>query len=91
MNVLIPDSTASIPTTRFIPSIPEQPDQLMLAILRTNSRTHEEIQSARDRIFAASPLPMPLPEGKTIFDMVEGMWPGDETDEEIERWLEELS
>ena len=33
----------------------------------------------------------PLPPGKTLEDMVWGKWPGDETDEEINAALEELS
>ena len=32
-----------------------------------------------------------LPEGKTLEDVVVGMWPGDETDEEIFAALERLS
>ncbi len=33
----------------------------------------------------------PLPPGKTLEDMVWGKWPGDETDEQINAALEELS
>ncbi len=33
----------------------------------------------------------PLPPGKTFFEVVQGTWPGDETDEEVNRALEELS
>ena len=33
----------------------------------------------------------PLPPGKTLDDVVRGSWPGDESDEEINRALEELS
>ena len=32
-----------------------------------------------------------LPPGKTVWDMIVGQWPGDETDEEINKALEELS
>lgn len=31
------------------------------------------------------------PPGKTAMDMIIGQWPGDETDEEVNRALEELS
>ena len=55
------------------------------------NRTPEEIEATRRRLDAASRPPRPLPEGKTLSDMVCGTWPGDETDEEIAGALERLS
>ena len=54
-------------------------------------RTSEDIQAACDRIDATSTPPRPLPPGKTLADMVQGTWPGEETDEEIRDILEKLS
>ena len=55
------------------------------------NRTDAEIEEARRRIDALSPPPRPIPEGKTLEDMVMGTWPGDETDEQIREALERLS
>lgn len=66
-------------------------DRLARAIERMRNRTSEEIQAARERIWAKSPPPRPLPEGKTLEDVVQGTWPGNETDEEILEMLERLS
>lgn len=66
-------------------------DALAEAIARLNNRTHEEIMAARARVLAASPPPLPLPEGKTMNDVILGQWPGDETDEEVNAALRELS
>jgi predicted DNA-binding antitoxin AbrB/MazE fold protein len=55
------------------------------------SRTPEDIEEARERIKSLSRPARPLPEGKTLADMVEGKWPGDETDEQIYEALERLS
>lgn len=69
----------------------ETVDQLELAIQRIKNRTEAEMLADRAEILAASPEPRPLPEGKTFNDVIEGTWPGDETDEEIDAMLEELS
>lgn len=69
----------------------KDPFALDRAIERMKNRTPEEIEETRKRIFAASKPPRPLPEGKTIFDVLCGKWPGDETDEEIEEALRKLS
>ena len=60
-------------------------------VRRHNRRTPEEIAAARAEIDATSRPARPLPPGKTIHDMVEGTWPGDETDEQINHALRELS
>ncbi|QEL15738.1 hypothetical protein [Limnoglobus roseus] len=70
---------------------PAGADPLTLAIQRMNSRTPEQILADRERILAKSRPPRPLPEGKTLEDVVCGTWPGDETDEEILEMLERLS
>lgn len=67
------------------------PDPLELAVKRLTSRTPEQVMADRQRLLASSPPARPLPEGKTLFDVVEGTWPGDETDEEIRDMLEKLS
>ena len=54
-------------------------------------RTPKQIAEARARVFAASPEPRPLPDGKTLEETVVGKWPGDEKDEEIQAALHELS
>lgn len=53
--------------------------------------TEEDFAAARRELRAASRPMRPLPEGKTLSDMVCGSWPGDETDEEIDEALERLS
>lgn len=80
---------ATVPET-LAPSIdpvPPPPDPIAEAMARIANRTPEEIEAAREKAFAASRPPDPLPSGKTWIDMVVGQWPGDETDEEIEEWL----
>lgn len=56
-----------------------------------NHRTPEEVAADRAAILAVSRPARPLPPGKTLSDMVEGTWPGDETDEQIDHALRELS
>jgi hypothetical protein len=67
------------------------PSPLELAVKRLTSRTEEQILADRERILATARPGRPLPEGKTLEDVVAGTWPGDETDEEIHQMLEELS
>jgi len=55
------------------------------------NRTPEEIMRTREAVYSLSPDPRPIPEGKTLEDMVCGKWPGDETDDEIREALERLS
>lgn len=69
----------------------EDPDALAKAIAKLTSRTPEEIEETRARIFASMEPPRPLPEGKTLFDVLEGQWPGDETDEQVYEALRKLS
>jgi len=54
-------------------------------------RTPDEIARVRARVLASSPEPRPLPPGKTLEDVIVGEWPGDETDDEIDAALKDLS
>lgn len=74
-----------------MPPAPPKPDPIAEGMARTMNRTPEEILAARERAFAASRPPDPLPPGKTWVDVVVGQWPGDETDEEIRDLLRKLS
>ena len=58
---------------------------------RITSRTPEQILADREAVMATAHRGRPLPEGKTLFDVIEGTWPGDETDEEIRIALERMS
>ncbi|HEY2784510.1 MAG TPA: hypothetical protein VGJ05_05990 [Fimbriiglobus sp.] len=66
-------------------------DPLELAIRRIKNRSEAEMLVDRAAILASCQPPRPLPEGKTLNDVIEGTWPGDETDEEIYQMLEDLS
>lgn len=65
------------------------PDALAKAIAKLLNQTPEERARARAELFAASRPPRPLPEGKTLGDVLQ--WPGDETDEEVFEALRKLS
>lgn len=66
-------------------------DPLAAAVKRMTSRTPEQVLADREKLLRTSRKARPLPEGKTLFDVVEGSWPGDETDEEVREMLEKLS
>lgn len=68
-----------------------EPDALAKAMARMLNRTPEEIEQTRARLFQEMEAPLPLPEGKTLFDVVCGQWPGDESDEEVFEALKKLS
>ena len=71
-------------------SLEEGMASLEAAIARMTSRTPEEIALVRERLLAITPPPTELPDGKTIFDVVMGTWPGDETDAQVAAFLEKL-
>jgi predicted DNA-binding antitoxin AbrB/MazE fold protein len=75
----------------FEPEVVVEPDILAQEIAWLTNRTDAEIEETRRRLNALSPPPAPIPEGKTLSDMVEGKWPGDETDEQINEALKRLS
>ena len=54
-------------------------------------RTPEQIAEAQVRAIETYQPIRTVPPGKTLADVVCGQWPGDETDEEIEAALRELS
>src|SRR5262245_6109568 len=61
------------------------------AIAQMMNRTPEEVEETRARLFQEMEPTRPLPPGKTLFDVVWGQWPGDETDEEVLAALAKLS
>jgi|GEM_PF-5061767 len=66
-------------------------DAIAKAVTRIQSRTPEQVLADRERILGLTPTPRAIPEDKTLFDVVEGTWPGDETEEQIRASLEKLS
>lgn len=69
----------------------EQPTPLSIAIARMTSRTPEQVAEAQVRAIETYLPRRPVPAGKTLAELVCGQWPGDETDEQIEAALSELS
>ena len=53
---------------------------------RTSGTTSQAQQRAMERY-----QPRRTPPGKTLADMVSGKWPGDETEEQLQQALAELS
>lgn len=79
---------------RIVSPLPEAPSRLEAELAWLESlkhRTEAEVEETRRRLDALSRPPAPIPEGKTLSDMVEGKWPGDETDEQINEALKRLS
>jgi len=74
-----------------VPAEADGRDSLAEIVRRITNRTPEQKLAHRERITQSIIPGRPLPEGKTIHDVVCGQWPGDETDEEINEMLEELS
>ena len=66
-------------------------DSLAEIVRRMTNRTPEQKLADRESQMKYILPGRPLPEGKTIHNVVCGQWPGDETDEEINEMLEELS
>ncbi|MBI3821652.1 MAG: hypothetical protein HY289_03120 [Planctomycetes bacterium] len=54
-------------------------------------RSADDVQAARRRILGEASAVREIPAGKTILDMVEGKWPGSETDAEIQDALKRMS
>jgi hypothetical protein len=61
------------------------------ALQRMANRSPNEISRAQRRALDAWPPPTTLPPGKTVADVVAGQWPGEETDEQVQDALTELS
>jgi hypothetical protein len=68
-----------------------EPDALTAAVNALINRTPEQKLADRAAVMKTARLGRPLPEGKTFFEVVQGTWPGDETDEQIFEALERLS
>jgi hypothetical protein len=66
------------------------PQALDRAIAKMKNRTPEARAAMRERVLKASPEALPIPAGKTIFDMIPSIR-GKETDEEVFEALERLS
>lgn len=84
-------ATLNEPETTPPMAVPTGDDPLSIAIRRFLNRTPEEVLAARERILANSRPARPLPEGKTLEEVVQALWPGTETDEEVRDALERLS
>jgi hypothetical protein len=71
--------------------VPAVHGPLSNAVGKLLSRKPEQAEAARAALLALARPARPLPEGKTLNDVVEGTWPGDESDAEIHSILNELS
>ena len=71
------------------PTTAETADELFVS--RWANRTPEQKRIDAEKALSRAWPARPLPEGKTLDDVVRGMWPGDETDEQITEALRELS
>jgi hypothetical protein len=69
----------------------ELKDMLNQGLEWLTHRRVSEMQAARDRILATSSPLREVPAGKSVVDMVEGKWPGAETDGEIRDALDRIS
>jgi|GEM_PF-2253196 len=54
-------------------------------------RSSAEIEQTRLQVFSQSTSARLLPPGQTLSDVVEGQWPSDESEEEIQKALERLT
>ncbi len=86
MDSTIATEPPSIPTR-----LPISTDALSEAVYRLANRTPEQIAADRERGMKSVRRGRPLPPGKTLADVVEGAWPGEETDEQIYEALERSS
>lgn len=69
----------------------EPPDMLSQGLEWLTRRGTEEAVAARLRILGASLPPRDVPAGQTVLDVMEGKWPGTETDAEIRDALARIS
>ena len=72
-------------------TVPEDPGALARAVAAMVNRTPEQIEAAQEMALKEFQSERELPPGKTIFDVVCGKWPGNETDEEVYEALKRLS
>ena len=71
--------------------VDESSDTIAKAVARIRNRSPEQMLADRERILGLTPPPRPIADGKTLFDVVERTWPGDETEAQIREILERLS
>lgn len=64
---------------------------LALAVARLLGRTPEQLVADRATVLATARRGRPLPAGRTLAEVVEGTWPGDESDVAIGSALDRLS
>jgi hypothetical protein len=69
----------------------DTPDMLRQGLEWLTHRSAEDVRAARERILGVSPAAREIPADKTFLDMVEGKWPGTETDAEIQDALARIS
>ncbi len=69
----------------------QEPTPLERAVYEMVHRTPEQLAQAQQRAMELYPPRRTPPLGKTLADMVSGKWPGDETEEQIQQALAELS
>lgn len=69
----------------------EAPDVLSQGVEWLTQRSAAEVLAARERILGSSPPPRDVPADKSILDVVEGKWPGAESDAEIRDALARIS
>jgi hypothetical protein len=69
----------------------ETHDMLSQGLAWLRQRGADDVRKARDRILRACPPPRDVPMGKTALDVLEGSWPGAETDAEIRDALDRIS
>lgn len=67
------------------------PPRLDQAVSRIANRGPAEIAEAQKRALDTYKPARPLPLGRTLADVIAGQWPGDETDEQVQAALDELS
>jgi hypothetical protein len=70
---------------------PGRPSAIEIAINPFAARTEEQILADRERILRTSRKPRPLPEGKTLDDVLAELQLDDDPEEEVLEWLEKLS
>ncbi len=73
------------------PAPPVDPGELSEGVKRLINRTPEQKLADRAEAMKYVRKGRPLPPGKTFFEVIEGTWLGDETDEQIHEALEKLS
>jgi predicted DNA-binding antitoxin AbrB/MazE fold protein len=89
--ILLPDGAEVEFESRVVEESADDTPSAERYVQWLRSRTPEEIEATWDRLLSISRPAAPFPPGKTLSDMVEGKWPGDETDEQVHAALERLS